>query len=132
MKTPTTPEGEAILTTHRNEQQRNHLAAKACATLASTVFDRGYGDKSEAMSQLAEAFHALQDVRGVRPWNPDLLWKTAPSVLSSGGIDAAVFVLSVWNDSGPWGKFDLHHALGNWDYGHRGAFEGWICAPWWP
>lgn len=64
---------------------------------------------------------------------------------SGGQRDAALFVLSVWNQDTDWrelaglsrddgptgGRFDVHRALGNWDREHREAFIVWAREPWW-
>lgn len=59
---------------------------------------------------------------------------------SGGELDAALFVLSVWNATTDWsewitrngkGRFDVHTALSNWDSEHRAAFVAWVKDPWW-
>ncbi len=71
--------------------------------------------------------------------------------MGSGGVWAALFVLSVWNDRGDWaeyglamnargrrsdseapeGRFYMHDALGVWDLPHRAAFNAWANDAWW-
>ena len=115
--------------------------ARTRSTRAGLTFDHGYGDRDEAMSQLAEAFHSLEGVPGVRPWNVNefAAWMDRDTC-SSAERHAALFVLNVWNPASiagmaksyPWAPFDLQAAYGCWDVHNRGAFLGWADAPWWP
>jgi hypothetical protein len=103
---------------------------------------------------LIESFPTLR--RGTDPellpppgrYPQDYSWDPEPfaerwTVGSGGEIDAALFVLSVWNAHENWaeygltrggargGFFNLHTAMGNWDELHRAAFLSWASNPWW-
>lgn len=102
------------------------LAAKLC-------FDEGRGDRYEAMSLLCEAFHVLKGRPGVRPFEPVKLhgWFKKRAA-STHELTAALFVLSVWDPTGPWPKFKFQESFGGWDRLNRAAFVGWAAEPWWP
>ncbi len=109
------------------------------AARAGVTWDNGSGDRDEAMSQLAEAFHVLERVPGVRPWNPRKLMEHWQAGLhGSAEHHACLFVLNVWNttrvgdEKASWPAFDVHAAYGCWDLHNRGAFIGWAEQPWWP
>lgn len=88
------------------------------------------------MTALAESFPSLRGVPGVRPWSAvevDRWAHTSPAV-TSGSLQAAKFVLMVWNPSAKYksGRFYLADGLGCWDAAHHRAFLAWAAAPWWP
>lgn len=91
----------------------------------------------QRMTALALSFPALEDVPGVSPWNATLFVNSIGH-LSSGGLHAARFVLSVWNCNHEWtdrdgwnpGPFSLVRALNCWDGDHRAAFQAWAADPW--
>lgn len=60
-------------------------------------------------------------------------WARGPAP-TGGSIEAARFILSVWDPSGRWsaGRFNVCRALQRWDYAHRDAFVAWARDPWWP
>lgn len=121
----------------------------ASAVIAGDTFRDGY-DGPRAMSLLAESFPGLRGRAGVSPWDAVKFWQGCRG-LSSGELDAAAFVLGVFNPDGSWFdadgedgladdgfepgpvmRFDLHHAMGIWDNSNRDAFLGWAQQPWWP
>jgi hypothetical protein len=87
------------------------------------------------MSALAESFHSLAGRPGVRPWDPDKLDRAAAKGGWTGAeVDAARFVLDVWNSHASWavGRFNFFQAYGRWDEQNRAAFLAWARDPWWP
>lgn len=60
-------------------------------------------------------------------------WAAGPSP-GHGTLEAARFVLSVWNPCTEWkcGRFNLHDALWVWDAQHKAAFRHWCDDPFWP
>ena len=60
-------------------------------------------------------------------------WASGPCP-GHGALEAARFVLSVWNPSTDWkcGRFQIHDALSCWDGRHQEAFLRWCADPWWP
>lgn len=89
-------------------------------------------DTEAEMLALMDAFPTLRGVLAV--WSADDLDEWASESASSGGREAARFVLEVWNPSEEWrcGRFDWHHALSIWDEHHRAAFIGWLKDPFYP
>jgi hypothetical protein len=111
--------------------------------------DKGYVDTYAAMTTLARMFPTLRDAPGVDPWDAtEFLRWTCTGGLSSGMLHAARFMLSVWNPRVDWNEvaheegilegdeklspFNLHDALGCWDYEHRDAFASWVRGAFWP
>ena len=113
-----------------------------------------WGDGDESMARLVAAFPTLRRslgglIDGVGDWDVDvfLTWACGPEP-GSGALDAARFVLSVWNNSTDWdraardmrllkrgqrlGKFDAVKAISNWDAAHVAAFVSWVELPFWP
>lgn len=113
-----------------------------------------WGDGDESMARLVAAFPTLRRslgglVDGVGDWDVDvfLTWTCGPEP-GSGALDAARFVLSVWNGSTDWtaaardmrllkrgqrlDKFDAVKAISNWDAEHVAAFVSWVELPFWP
>lgn len=140
-----TPEAvDALLTALAAEGAAAGEEARKLARTAHGIFSNGYGDRDAAMLALVAAFHGLRPyvTHGAperadgRPplFDPMHFAKWAKRGLGSGALDAARFVLLVWNTKATYGlgRFELMHALGNWDVEHRGAFLGWAEAPWWP
>jgi len=135
------------------ERERAATPARQRATLAGLIFRRrpsilkdldGSQDvTAEAMSTLCEAFHVLEGVEGVRPWDCERLYRQHYEPATSEARRNAIrFVLSVWNkaaievmdeDSGSvLGPFLSIDALGGWDHGNRAAYATWVSDPWWP
>jgi hypothetical protein len=87
------------------------------------------------MEELALSFHGLRAADGVRPFDAETLdaWACGPAP-GSGALNAARFVLSVWNSRAKWrcGRFDVVDALSCWDAEHRAAFLAWAQEPCWP
>ena len=103
--------------------------------------------------QLAQTFHALADCPTGEDFDAEAFATWAGDRnMGSGGIWAALFVLSVWNDRRDWagyglgmrvrhlgghqqdngvGRFYMHDALGAWDRPHTAAFHAWTAKPWW-
>lgn len=170
-----TPEGQPNMTRKqflereaaKREAGFEDARARARAVADIRKFDEGGGDALLAMSELALCFHALRaahalgELQGVRPWDPEVFWSSALGALhDTGSLQAAAFVLHVWNPSGAWttdaaGRrsarqeaekwrepdpfegspaplpFDHGTALTSWDSEHRGAYLGWAERPWW-
>jgi hypothetical protein len=86
------------------------------------------------MSRLAESFHVLAGLPGVRPWSPLALARAAflGSTLTGPGRWTAVLVLKVWNLGFPCPSFDAIAALAGWDAEHRAAFVAWASEAWFP
>ncbi|MDH5675254.1 MAG: hypothetical protein OEZ06_24250 [Myxococcales bacterium] len=151
---------EAQLQAERAEQAEAFERGRRGARKAGEVrgFRSGGGDVAEAMTRLALSFHAIRAEHeaagfpGVRPWDPEAFWRAAAERLDDlGSEQAAAFVLSVWNSTGPWTlqgedrqqllaedpdcpralPFEHATALASWDEGHRGAYVGWAEDPWW-
>lgn len=109
-------------------------SARELAIAASYTFNAAGDDYArKAITQLAEAFHVLKGRPGVRPWDERELhaWYKRGRA-STHELSAAVFVLSVWNPTGPWPKFKFQPAFQGWDRSNRDAFAGWAMDPWWP
>lgn len=101
----------------------------------------------ERFEQLVRSFPTLRHVSAelFRPWDAVRFAQLFRSA-SGGEKDAALFVLSVWNPTTDWRKlaklardrsptggfFDVHRALGNWDFENCAAFLAWARDPWWP
>lgn len=103
--------------------------------------------RAEADRERADAYRNARrtprnDLRALVYSFPALA-RTDPDVFRD-GFDAGAF-LGVWNPDTDWsgdhhglglrcygGRFDLHHALSNWDPGNRAAFLRWAEDPWWP
>jgi hypothetical protein len=104
-----------------------------------------YTTSAERMHGLIATFPALEgftptigkrfDATGFAGW-------AGEAQLSDGGMYAALFVLSVWNDRADWseygckterhgGRFYLHDAMGCWDPAQRAAFAAWASNPFW-
>lgn len=94
------------------------------------------------IQQLAASFPTLaRRPATYEPWDAEAFAR-AWAAGSGGELDAALFVLSVWDPEMDWsvfglqrkgsGRFNMHTALGNWDRAHRQAFLYWAEAPWWP
>jgi len=105
--------------------------------------------------KLALTFPALEgcptsgDVLGTGRFEPaEFAEWAARQNMSPGGVWAALFILSVWNDRNDWaaagldmvtrtggaypvGRFHMHDALGTWDPAHRAAFAAWTADAWW-
>lgn len=100
---------------------------------------------NEQMSRLCESMPSLRNKPGTRPWNQQKFarWAGGPA-RTSGGIQAAAFVLAVWNGAGVgrceplWYEefgvpaFDAIGAMGVWDAPHQLAFISWCQRPFWP
>jgi len=88
---------------------------------------------ADYMLALANSFPTLRGV--IDHWDPDMLdtWAcgTEPG---AGALNAARFVLSVWNTRTEWkcGAFNVVIAWGIWDDEHREAFLSWTRKPRWP
>lgn len=109
---------------------------------------QGDVDTKAAMTRLVRLFPTLRDAEGVDPWDADAFLAWACGAHSSGMLHAAKFVLSVWNPRTDWNEvaheagllnaeqrlspFNLHDALGVWDYEHRDAFIMWVHGAFWP
>jgi len=88
------------------------------------------------MTAIARSFPSLRKAAGVDPWDADLFaeWAKGPAV-THGGMHAAAFVLSVWNnDPAAFGlpPFDFTRAWGTWDEAHSAALLAWAREPFWP
>lgn len=85
------------------------------------------------MLDFVDTFPTLRGV--LQQWDPAALdaWAEGPAA-TEGGIQAAQFVLSVWNPANHWrcGEFCVVLAMGVWDGAHRAAFLEWAKKPWWP
>jgi hypothetical protein len=86
------------------------------------------------IERLALSFPTLRRAPGVYPWAAPQLdaWAAGPAP-GDGALDAARFVLAVWDNHHSWrcGRFDVVEALSVWDAPHRGAFLTWVARPWW-
>ena len=109
--------------------------------------ESGQGRIKEAMSTLAEAFHVLDGVPGVRPWDCVRLydWATTSGAPTGATREAVRCVISIWNTSSlasldednddedaRLGPFDVVTAMARWDAGNQTAFSTWAADPWWP
>ena len=103
--------------------------------------------------ELAQTFHALEECPTGEKFDAAAFAKWAGDRnMGDGGVWAALFVLSVWNDKPDYaaaglgmrvryagghkqdngvGRFYMHDALGAWDHLHRAAFAAWTVNPWW-
>ena len=95
----------------------------------------------ERFVELLDAFPSLRDYKSEGDWDAIAFAKWAKS-LSSGGRNAALFVLYIWDPGTDWkevaglenyglGRFDLAKMIGNWDQAHQVAFVGWATDPFW-
>src|SRR5690606_1888618 len=85
------------------------------------------------IQNLACTFPSLRNAPGVAgQWDALALDNWAATVASSGETHSARFVLGVWNRYEEWqcGRFDLIHALGDWDQRHVEAIMRWMEQPW--
>lgn len=112
---------------------------------ATTSLREIRGTSKLRMEALCALFPTLQGVPGTAPWDQHAFarWASGPAA-TSGSVQAAAFVLAVWNgctprDGGWWnqrpyrvGRFDIVHALGIWDEAHKSAFLRWCDDPFWP
>ena len=131
---------EAWTKSEKRRETGGAMLARTRACFARDVYLQGSDFHNEAMSRLAEAFHVLDGVPGVRPWDAVQLRGWLEGSNRSSSRHAALFVLNVWNpnsvdhpkDPHPWPPFDVHDAWQCWDNDNRGAFLGWAETPWWP
>lgn len=85
------------------------------------------------MSELAERFHVLNRLPGVRPWDPVTLAEVVFLRGAATSVEhAASFVLKVYNNQFPCPPFNLIAAMASWDCDNQAAFLSWAEAPWWP
>lgn len=103
------------------------------AAAARVLFHQG--DAFGAMRDLARAFPPLRHLKdGLDPWDPEAFdaW-VARGDASAAELDAAAFVLHVWNADEPWSRpFDAMASLARWDRTNRAVFVEWATSPWWP
>ena len=87
----------------------------------------------ESFPSLAQWSSVAQAAK--RPWDAERFdkWAAGPCP-GHGALEAARFVLSVWNPGTQWkcGRFNLHEALWCWDHAHKEAFLRWCAEPFWP
>jgi hypothetical protein len=117
-------------------------------------------DNRQQMTALARLFPSMnrqhphwegEMVPGCDPWEPEELvrWLNTSGEPTSGSRHAALFLLSVWNDT-DWakfglkvrnepktlrrriGRFDFNDAFASWDEKHRAAALAWFLNPFWP
>lgn len=148
------------MTTERTQGEKPFTSDDAASALAQATrasLDRealwpktaeGWVDTRAAMTTLVRLFPTLRDAMGVEPWDLDLFLAWACGAHSSGMLHAAKFVLSVWNPTTDWNEFahekgflsagerlapfNMHDALGAWDFAHRDAFAKWVHGAFWP
>ena len=93
--------------------------------------------------KLILSFHCLEPVPRtlVVPWfQPEDFARWAAKTQGGGGMDAALFILSVQNRYHSWtehglerhgsGQFNAAGAMSNWDASMREAFVAWASDPW--
>lgn len=105
-------------------------------------------DATAAMTRLAKLFPTLRDAAGVKPWNVEafVAWACGPAP-GAGAIEAARFVLQVWNFNEDWQAyarelgiecgealvpFNIVRAMARWDRSHVEAMLAWLRAPFYP
>jgi hypothetical protein len=105
-------------------------------------------DPRAAMTRLASLFPTLRDAAGVKPWNVEafVTWACGPAP-GGGAIEAARFVLQVWNSDVDWTEFarevgiegggaltpfNVVRAMARWDRDHAEAMLAWLRAPFYP
>lgn len=90
---------------------------------------------TERMSDLADTFHVLVGLPGVRPFNPVAL-DTHVAEMGCGYAtkQAASFIVNLWSTRRPWktGPFNVFAAMVAWDDGNLAAFQAWVARPWRP
>jgi len=105
-------------------------------------------DARAAMTRLACSFPTLGDAAGLRPWNVEAFvdWACGPAP-GAGALEAARFVLQVWNYDEDWVAFarangidgadvlvpfNVVRATARWDREHHEAMLAWLRAPFFP
>ena len=111
-----TPQGEPNQTrveydrAYAEERERAFEAARERSRQAAEIrrFHEGGGDVGAAMRALALSFHVIREhydggeLAGLAPFQPELFWKSAFGRLSGPSLQAAAFVLHVYNPDGAW------------------------------
>ena len=105
-------------------------------------------DSRAAMTRLACLFPTLGDAAGVHPRNPEafVAWTCGPAP-GAGALEAARFVLQVWNWDEDWATFarengidgadilvpfNVVRAMARWDCAHQDAMLAWLRTPFFP
>lgn len=85
------------------------------------------------MTTLARSFPSLEGAEGIDPWNPPLFmdWATREET-DDKVVNAAGFLLSVWEGRDHDLLWDLQDSLRNWSPKDREVFIAWCREPWWP
>lgn len=82
----------------------------------------------ERATILAESFHVLVGVPGVRPFDSVRLKRwTRTGAATNASREAAKFVLNVYNSANP--PCNLAYAIAIWDGDMRAAFQAWAANP---
>ena len=105
-------------------------------------------DPRAAMTRLASLFPTLRGAAGVKPWNVEafVTWACGPAP-GGGALEAARFVLQVWNCNEDWTAFareigiesgealvpfNVVRAMARWDRDHAEAMLAWLRTPFYP
>ena len=102
-------------------------------------------EDSGRLTQLVYSFHCLTECPHqflIPLFRPDDFARWAAKTQGGGGMDAALFILSIQNRYFDWssnhglerhgsGQFNASGAMSNWDASMREAFIAWASDPWW-